>query len=267
MLFLILIPNIVDAKTVYFTNVNGVELTKQQYENLSKVFSYDTIATLNEEQINLYKNNTNLKAEKTFKYIKIEKDNVKNVYKESIVTQQEVEEFLNKSTRGSTHQTTMKKVSISLLNLHSVKTVTVTNEWFSIPSTKSFDVIGFRNGVSTPITINSVSGYQKWDGNLISYNNSSSNIKRNTNGCGLSTNISDNVTQSLSNSISVTFYNNELTYTAYGTYQHAQSNVTLSESQNYSFSANGLGGVLNFASSVRGKYDGMQGVNITSTAG
>ena len=65
-----------DAKTVYFTNVNGVELTKQQYENLSKVFSYDTIATLNEEQINLYKNNTNLKAEKTFKYIKIETDNV-----------------------------------------------------------------------------------------------------------------------------------------------------------------------------------------------
>ena len=92
--FCIFIPNIVDAKTVYFTNVNGVELTKQQYENLSKVFSYDTIATLNEEQINLYKNNTNLKAEKTFKYIKIEKDNVKNVYKESIVTQQEAEEFL-----------------------------------------------------------------------------------------------------------------------------------------------------------------------------
>ena len=44
--------------------MNTIAIAKQQYENLSKVFSYDTIATLNEEQINLYKNNSNLKAEK-----------------------------------------------------------------------------------------------------------------------------------------------------------------------------------------------------------
>ena len=52
-----------------------------------------------------------------------------------------------------------------------------------------------------------------------------------------------------------------------GTYQHAQSNVTLDQSKNYSINANGLGGGVEFASSVRGNYDGMQGVSQTARVG
>lgn len=52
-------------------------------------------------------------------------------------------------------------------------------------------------------------------------------------------------------------------FTMYGTYQHATSKVTLSQSQDYSFGSGGLGNILKFDSSVKSKYDGMQGVNAT----
>ena len=161
----------------------------------------------------------------------------------------------------------MKKITIGLVAQLSVKTITITNTWLSIPSVKSYDVIGYRNGTGAAVSINSVSGYQKWDGNVISYNSGSENYKSAGNGCGISMNIVDNVSRSLENSMTVTVINNAYTYTAYGTYQHAQSNVTLAQSKNYTVNANGLGGVLDFAASVRGYYDGMQGVNITKSVG
>lgn len=39
------------------------------------------------------------------------------------------------------------------------------------------------------------------------------------------------------------------------------------DNKNYTINANGLGGVLDFAVSARGYYDGMQGVNITKRVG
>ena len=39
------------------------------------------------------------------------------------------------------------------------------------------------------------------------------------------------------------------------------------DNKNYTVNANGLGGVLDFAVSSRGYYDGMQGVNITKRVG
>lgn len=159
----------------------------------------------------------------------------------------------------------MISITISLVPNYSVKTITITNIWLSLPSTRSYDVIGFRNGTGTSVSINSVSGYQNYDNNIISYTSSSGNLKTTKNGCGISMNIVDSVSSSLSNGMTVTIWNNSTIYTAYGSYQHAITDVTLSQSQNYSINANGLGGVLDFASSVRGYYDGMQGVDITGS--
>ena len=50
---------------------------------------------------------------------------------------------------------------------------------------------------------------------------------------------------------------------AYGTYQHAVTDVTLDQSQSYTISHNGLGRVLNFTNSVYNLYDGMTGVSIS----
>ena len=63
----------------------------------------------------------------------------------------------------------------------STKIVTITNTWLSLPKVRSFDVIALRPATnSMTINVNSgmISGYQKWDGNTISYNSSSSNTKK-----------------------------------------------------------------------------------------
>lgn len=161
----------------------------------------------------------------------------------------------------------MKRINISIAATPSIKTITITNTWLSMPSVRSYDVIGFRNSTGNSIAINSVSEYQKADGQTVTYGMGGSNFKSTNQGCGISMNIVDSVSSNLTNSISVTVINSSSTYTAYGTYQHAQSNVTLEQSKNYSINASGLGGILNFASSVKEKYDGMQGVSQTTRVG
>ena len=112
-----------------------------------------------------------------------------------------------------------------------------------------------------------ISGYQKYDGQLITYNRNSDNTKASSSftgngGIGISMNIVDSVKSTLENSITVRFISKANPFKIHGTYQHAQSNVTLSESKKYTFSSTGLGGVLSFDSSVKSKYDGMRGVTL-----
>ena len=51
-------------KEVYFVNMNGVELTKEQYDNLLKGFSYDTINTMSAEMIDMLKNDSDIHTTK-----------------------------------------------------------------------------------------------------------------------------------------------------------------------------------------------------------
>lgn len=279
-------PMMVSAseKKPYYTNLNGAELTEQQYNNLKKAFNDDTIATMTVETINLLKNEQNLSTTVEEKYIRTDEyyDDNGNLIDsiETEVTKSQADSFVENKENGvvtydyPNHQTSMKRLSISIaVGSISVKTVTVTNTWLSIPSTKSYDVIAIRPGnLSGTININNgmISGYQKWDGNIINYNSSSENTKivssglsQGQGGVGISMNIVDSVNSSLQNSITVTFISGANPFTAYGSYQHAQSNVTLAQSKDYSINSSGLGGVINFSSSVRGRYDAMQGVNRT----
>lgn len=273
------VPTVASAKeSVYYTNLNDIEMTEKEYNNLRKIYTEDTIATLEKTAIDAFKNEENLTVIKSEKYIQIDEyldrnGNIIASYQKN-VTKEEAEAFLECQkngiqTRGSSHQTNMKKIVITgSTSSASIKTVTVTNTWLSIPSVKSYDVIAFGNGTNLNMTFNSISGYQKWDGNTVSYNTSSQNTKKSVSGgVGISMNIVDDVKNSLQNSLTVTFYNGSNPYTAYGTYQHATQDVTLAQSQDYSFSKTGLGKVLNFSSSVKNKYDGMQGVDITFSLG
>ena len=63
--------------------------------------------------------------------------------------------------------------------------------------------------------------------------------------------------------LEIGFYKTSNSAIIYGSYQHSQRNVTLSQSQNYVLSPNGLGGVIDFSSSVEKYYDGMGGVSIS----
>lgn len=72
--------------TPYFTNMNGVELTEEQYNNLLKGFSYDTINTMSEEMIDFLKYDTNIQKTSTTKYVKVSTRYVNN---EAISTSEE----------------------------------------------------------------------------------------------------------------------------------------------------------------------------------
>ena len=144
------------------------------------------------------------------------------------------------------------------------KTVSLNCTWKKIPSIKSYDVIGFRPlGVSLSNNYY-VEGSQKYDGKTIyyDYGNQKDHFKVTSGGVGLSSNISNDVKSSLSLTLKANFITGQEPFTVYGSYQHATSNVTLSQSKDYSFSSAGMGYVFDFSRSVSKKYDNTPGLMV-----
>ena len=87
-LAILIAPALVSAKTneTYFKTESGYGITEEQYNNLIKVFSRDTIYTMDKSVVDLYKDNKNLtKSEKEI-YVRTdeyfdENGNVINSYK------------------------------------------------------------------------------------------------------------------------------------------------------------------------------------------
>ena len=273
------IPVNAQSNTAFYTNANGATLTEEQYNYLIDFFSETTLYTMTAEQLNFVKNETNLTKTTETKYIKTDEfyDRTGNLI-ERVETELSEEEALNYEEEPTTyawnvtHTTSMKRLYMQVVSSSaSTKIVTLTNTWLSLPSVRSFDVIALRPETnSMTINVNSglISGYQKWDGNVINYNSGSDNTKISSSftgkgGIGISMNIVDDVSSTLENSMTVYFLCGASTFKIAGTYQHATSTVTLAQSQNYSFSSSGLGEVLDFASSVESKYDNMRGVKLT----
>lgn len=255
---------------VYYTTKNGYTLTKSEYDNLSSVFSPTTISILPNETLDLIKNDNKLSKCEDTKYYQVDdwKDPLGNIILSTSteVDKQTADDFVNNNDRSvsSTHTTSMKSLTLEVVKTdESVRVATLTNTWLSIPSTKSFDVIGLRISNNASFLLPStISGVQIYDGSYIYYDGYSSNTKKsNSKHVGISMNIVNSVTSSLQNQITVTYLAAQ-GLNAYGAYQHAKSNVTLSQSQNYSFSSSGKGGVFKFANSVEPKYDDMQGVHV-----
>ena len=280
------LPTMVSAQeATYYTNANGVTLTEEQYNYLTGYFSENTLYSMTKEQLNLIKDDRNLTITTETKYIRTDEvyDNMGNLL-ESVETEVSEEDALNYDEQEQitpyawnvTYQTTMKRLYMQVVSSSaSTKIVTITNTWLSLPKVRSFDVIALRpeaNSMTINVNSNTISGYQNWDGNVINYNGSSSNTKKSSSftgngGIGISMNIVDNVSSSLETSMTVYFLCGNSTFSIAGTYQHATSDVTLAQSQNYSFSSSGNGNVLSFASSVASKYDDMQGVKLTYNHG
>lgn len=141
--------------------------------------------------------------------------------------------------------------------------VSLTNVWKKIPATRSFDVIGVRLGNLT-IHHGSEIGKQiyKLNGEYqsISYSASGTNIKYLHNGFGISMNIVDSNITELTNDIGAILTIDAYPAVAQGSYQHSQSDVSLATSQNYTISAEGLGGVFKFIGNSGNTYDAMPGV-------
>lgn len=166
-----------------------------------------------------------------------------------------------------THETTSKRLFMSISKDGNYYTVELYNYWKTIPSVKKWDDIGImwtNNASFVGGTAEGVQRSLKSDGteNLAIYNLDSGldHFKFGNKGVGLSMNLFDTGTNYV-NYLGLIVSNasgSKIT----GSYQHAKnSSITFNESKSYTFSASGRGGIFNYTTTtIWNKYDGMQGV-------
>ena len=194
------------------------------------------------------------------KYYKTVIDKINNISYTKEITQEEYYNVNGISLYSTNHETEYKKITIEDVNREIILTV----DWKKNPAVRSFDVIALR-GVGVTFDYDSIKGTQNYSLNnntsKIYYYNDSENVKLLSNGFGVSMNLV-NGASNYSLSLRINYFKDINNGTVYGTYQHSQRDISLSQSQRYTISANGYGGVLDFDSSVDDYFDGMGGVSI-----
>lgn len=219
----------VGATSLYYTNSNGVVLTQEEYEFVSEMFWEGFQKLMTVEDYN-----------EIFEEDVLDKDITTKIYTE----------YNPIYTRGTQFTSPYKSIKISKSCVSNCL-VTVTVDWTSIPTIKSYDVIGAylkdTSLVSSPVTKATTS----------SVSQSSTTIKSDTNGFGVSIKL-----PSGANLMVTQYYKVSLGGHVYASYQHANQNISLANSQKYTISRSGYGGVFLFNSPYNSYYDGMTGVDI-----
>lgn len=216
----------------YYSNNNGVELTEKQYNYISELFydGYQDTMTIDEvekmERLNLFNQ-------------PIESKDSNDIIDSAIVPRG------SSLTNGGRTLKISKSCSTECL-------VTLKATWSLIPNVYSYDVIGFRltSGTITQMNKATVRG----NGYTADY--PASYAQQSGNGYGHSVQISN-----VSNLVVATSMYATTGGTAYGSYQHAMSNISLANSKLYTIGAGGYGYVFNFYGAAVGVYDGIGGVD------
>lgn len=245
-------------------NVKAATLTDEEYSRLKNVFSDQRISLMTDEDAKRYLSYDLEHSNKVNKYYK-----VTETTNGTITTEVSKEEATNATknitTRGAIHTTTYKNVGITTSKITTNKYyVYVTNNWLITPRVKSYDVIAMRVDDAT-ITAGSQNGTQMYTKNGVSsgidYSYNGTNMVLSSNGFGISMNLVD-AASGFTCDIEAIVTATSQWATAYGSYQHAMTAVTLAQSKSYTISHNGYGKVINFATAVQNDYDNMQGVSI-----
>ena len=281
-LIMLMIPVTFAKDNVFYTNYAGVEMTETEYNYMISNFDENLVKNMSQS---LFESglddadNIELVSQE-YKYIETTFNPSLMLTTEREITKEEYENYnpimpLANCDYGVTcWETNAKRLSIQVYNNqeNGYQAVTVENMWKTIPNVKSFDVIAVRwssnNGYYPNIArMDGQQVYRQSTGTLTEhmYDIETQNTKVNSNrtAVGISMNIGDNAYQFLSNVIYLEFIvTRNVTLTFDATYQHATSNVTLAQSQDYTFGAGGLGNVLIYNSNtIKNKYDNMQGVS------
>ena len=174
-----------------------------------------------------------------------------------------------------THETTYKKLTISEYGAnpgadggYTANRFLLTTDWKIMPSVRSYDVTGLRFQ-NFNVSLDTIWGQLRYSTNgslftVQNYDTSSSGYKApGGGGFGISMKLPSSTSiKSIQSQVSATgTYTNMLNYGAYGSYQHATTNVSEVDSKQYTISSTGMGKVFNFNSSVASKYDNTQGVS------
>lgn len=227
--------NNVNAKEIYYSNDNGVSLSKEEYDFFSMLYWDGYQEYLTTEKYEIFVANDFLNAEYDSSTTQ-EKNNIK------------IGDV--SSAQGTYHSTNSKSISISKICDTTCIIITKVN-WFGTPSVKSYDVIGAylygATRIGTPSTLASSN----------SNTTSTAYYKYDSNGFGGSF-----VVPSGSGLVITQDFITTTSGHIYASYQHATKTSSLAISQSYNISLTGFGGVFGFYGSAYNTYDDMNGVDI-----
>jgi len=264
---MIIFPATTRAESII--NHNGVVISEQEYNDFLKVYDDNYIMHMSADKYNKLKNYDFDDINTTTKYYETTYNQSLNLTTEREITKNEFDSFNPINARlsdgGASHETQAKKITLTVIGGSIWNNIITVATWKGIPGTRSYDVIGFR-GYGFEFGDGTQSGEQIYtlNGNytVIDYAWNGTNIKKFDNGFGISMNI----------------VNSDITYlqlilegdisplidhpTIYASYQHAQQELSLADSQNYTLGGAGLGSVFVYPYSIAQKYDGMSGVNV-----
>lgn len=230
LLVLILIaPNLVFAKEVYFKNNNNVTLTKKEYDYIVERFS------------------------ENYPYIMTQKDYNNLINDEYLNGKIQIVTSNNSINPLATYyETGSKSIKITSVCVSNRCNITVVTQWFKVPTITSYDVIGARFANTSLINSPNTVAYTKT--NTIY----STEAQKFSNGFGVSIKIPSGTGLEINQ-----YFDTKPEGKVYASYQHAKSNISLANSKKYKIATGGLGNVFSFDSSVKDKYDGMGGVSLS----
>ena len=226
--------NSVSASTFY-ENANGVEFTREQYEYITNLYYDGYQNTMTESELD--------------KMINL------NLFEQPIVSVEENNLLPgnNYTINGST--VTQYGVTTKIIKSCSTEClVVITSTWSLIPTINSYDVIGFRLVNASINTVNKAT----ITGTNYSVTYQPSSAQQFSNGFGYSVKLGNVIGMKITTSMYTT-----TSGTVFGSYQHANYNVSLATSQLYTISPAGYGNVFNFYGNAMFKYNNATGVDIT----
>ena len=261
----VILTFIIIGTLCYADNANAA-ISEEEYAELREIFSEARLSIMSEEEKEKLVNGNLTVESKLYEVTKTINDTYTYTELDPELYDTLMENYTNGvSTQGAYHETSYKRIQIIDTYIGgNTHTVMVYTQWLVTPATQSYDVTAMRieGGYVVEGTQDGTQLYWK-DGayNWVNYSYNGTNIRKADNGFGISMNLVNGASY-FETDISADVISTSQNAVAYGTYQHAVTGVTLSQSQSYTISHNGLGDVLNFASSVYNYYDRMAGVSI-----
>ena len=239
--------------------------TEEDYNKLRSIFSDARISIMTDEEKAIYTENDVTVEEKLYKGTQTT-NGTYNYEEIDPSLEDDIRESAEISTYDNFYQTTYKKISLIDAALsNNVHQLTVYTQWLITPVTQSYDVTALRVDDAYVVdgTQYGTQVYRK-NGSVqsVNYSPNGTNIRKSDNGFGISMNLVNGGTN-FETDITANVVATSQYAMAYGTYQHAVTDVTLDASQSYTISHNGFGDVVNFATGVQNKYDGMAGVSVS----
>jgi hypothetical protein len=261
-----ILPVFTFAKSL--TNLNGIEISEEEYNNFSKIHTYEYIMTMDEAKYEKLSTLDYTNVVSKTKFIETTYNPRLGLTTERELTEEEYDNYENTRTNlngNCSYETAAKKLFFVVIGGNSYNYASLTATWKYIPTTRSYDVIGLR-GVGFDFRDGSQNGTQIYvlngNYNMISYHWNGSNTNTFNNGAGISMNIVNSSISALQLEIESDIQDTVLNPIIFASYQHATSNLSLANSMNYTL-GNGLGNVFVYPSNISSHYDGMGGVYLS----